>query len=167
MGDRPVQSVLSKLQFWNDAHDPFDRGGGWFGSHPDIDERVARSHETRTAPFPPDALFHGVRRDGTLVATLRFDVQHRFRNELDVVATLLTTATLGGEDNVNTINLLVDGRGLELKERTAEKIFPSDEVSAVFGNDRGRGLIEGPFSVEMKLRNVDRWERATVPDDTP
>ena len=29
-----------------------------------------------------------------------------------------------------------------------------------FGNDDARGLIEGPIeSVELDLRNVDRWER--------
>ena len=33
-------------------------------------------------------------------------------------------------------------------------------VSAVFGTDRAAGLIEDPFSASLKLRNVDRWERA-------
>ena len=71
---------------------------------------------------------------------------------------------LGDDDNVNTINIRVAGQRIQLRERTAEKIFPSDEVSAVFGNDDARGLIEGPIeSVELDLRNVDRWERiATV-----
>ena len=55
-------------------------------------------------------MFHGVENDGTLVATLRFDVQRLFRNELDVVATLSTTAELGEEDDVNTINIRVGGR---------------------------------------------------------
>ena len=32
-----------------------------------------------------------------------------------------------------------------LRERTAERIFPSNEVSAVFGNDNARELIEGPI----------------------
>lgn len=44
-----------------------------------------------------------------------------------------------------------------LRERTAERIFPSNEVSAVFGNDNARELIEGPIeSVDLDLRNVDR-----------
>ena len=62
------------------------------------------------AAFANDEVFHGVENDGTLVATLRFDVQRLFRNELDVVATLSTTAELGEEDDVNTINIRVGGR---------------------------------------------------------
>ena len=160
IGDRPLLTAFRKLKFARDAHDPFGRGGGLFASHPHIDERLDKASATQTAPFPPDAVFQGTRGNGALVATLRFDVQRLYRNELDVVATLSTTAELGEEDNVNTLNLRVGGQELELRERTAEKIFPSDEVSAVFGTDRGRGLIEGPFSVSLKLRNVDRWERA-------
>ena len=96
--------------------------------------------------------------NGELVATLRFDVQRLFQNELDVIATLSTTPELSEEDDVNTINVRVAGQRIQLCERTAEKIFPSDEVSAVFGNDDARGLIEGPIeSVELDLRNVDRW----------
>ena len=104
--------------------------------------------------------FQGVTDNGELVATFRFDVRRLFQNELDVIATLSTTPELSEEDDVNTINVRVAGQRIQLRERTAEKIFPSDEVSAVFGNDDARGLIEGPIeSVELDLRNVDRWER--------
>ena len=131
-----------------------------FASHPHIEERLDRASETTTASFPEDDVFQGLTDDGELVATLRFDVQRLFQNELDVVATLSTTPELGEEDDVNTINVRVAGQRIRLRERTAEKIFPSDEVSAVFGNDDARALIEGPIeSVELDLRNVDRWER--------
>ena len=159
--DRPLLNAFRKLKFARDAYDPFGRGGGLFASHPHIEERLDKASATLTAPFPPDALFHGVRGNGALVATLRFDVQRLSRNELDVVATLSTTAELGEEDNVNTLTLRVAGQPIELRERTAEKIFPSDEVSAVFGTDRAGGLIEGEFSASLKLRNVDRWQRAS------
>ena len=159
IGDRPLLTAFRKLKFARDAYDPFGRGGGLFASHPHIDERLDKASATQTVPFPPDAVFRGVRRNGALVATLRFDVQRLYRNELDVVGTLSTTAELGEEDNVNTLTVRVAGQPLELRERTAEKIFPSDEVSAVFGTDSARGLIEGPFSASLKLRNVDRWER--------
>ena len=92
---------------------------------------------------------------------MRFDVQRLFQSELDVIATLSTTAELGDDDNVNTLEITVDGNRIRLPERTAEKIFPSDEVSAVFGNDNARGLIQGPIEqIRLNLRNVDRWERA-------
>ena len=117
-------------------------------------------------PFLEDDVFQGLTDDGELVATLRFDVQRLFENELNVVATLSTTPELGEDDDVNTINIRVGGQRIQLRERTAEKVFPSDEVSAVFGNDDARGLIEGPIeSVDLDLRNVDRWERiaAVIP----
>ena len=162
IGDRPLLSSFRKLKFARDAYDPFGGGGGLFASHPHIEERLEKAGATVTAAFADNEVFHGVDDDGTLVATLRFDVQRLFRNELDVIATLSTTAELGEEDNVNTLDVRVGGQRIRLRERTAEKIFPSDEVSAVFGNDEARGLIEGPLeAVDLNLRNVDRWERCT------
>ena len=145
IGDRPLLSSFRKLKFARDAYDPFGGGGGLFASHPHIEERLEKAGATVTAAFADNEVFHGVDDDGTLVATLRFDVQRLFRNELDVIATLSTTAELGEEDNVNTLDVRVGGQRIRLRERTAEKIFPSDEVSAVFGNDEARGLIEGPL----------------------
>jgi Zn-dependent protease with chaperone function len=163
IGDQPFLSVLKKLKFARDAYDPFGSGGGGlFASHPHIEERLAKASATVTQPFSGNDVFHGLDDDGTLVATLRFDVQRLFGRELDVVATLSTTAELGEQDNVNTLNVRVAGQRLEFKERTAEKIFPSDEVSAVFRNDRASSLIQAPIeSVDMNLRNVARWERAS------
>jgi len=165
IGDAPLVNSFRKLKFARDAYDPFGDGGGLFASHPHIEERLEKANGTRTAAFADDEVFHGLRRNGALVATLRFDVQRLFRNELDVIATLSTTAELGDDDNVNTLDVRVDGRRLRLRERTAERIFPSDEVSAVFGNDDARGLIESPIeSVDLNLRNVDRWVRAPAGD---
>ena len=163
IGDRPLLTSFRKLKFARDAYDPFGGGGGLFASHPHIDERLEKASSTVTAAFGEDEVFHGVRRNGTLVATLRFNAQRLFERELDVVATLSTTAELGEEDDVNTLRVRVGGQRIRLRERTAEKIFPSDEVSAVFGNDDVRGLIEGTIDqVELDLRNVDRWERAVA-----
>ena len=161
VGDRPLLNAFRKLKFARDAHDPFgDGAGGLFATHPHIEERLDRASATTTASFLEENVFQGVTDNGELVATLRFDVQRLFQNELDVIATLSTTPELSEEDDVNTINVRVAGQRIQLRERTAEKIFPSDEVSAVFGNDEARGLIDGPIeSVELDLRNVDRWER--------
>ena len=167
IGDRPLLSSFRKLQFARDAYDPFGGGGGLFASHPHIEERLEKARSTVTAGFSEDDVFHGVRNNGALVATLRFDVQRLFRNELDVVATLSTTAELGDDDNVNTLDIRVGGRRIRLRERTAEKIFPSDEVSAVFGNNNERGLIQDRIDeVDLKLRNVNRWIRATGESET-
>ena len=161
VGDRPLVNAFKKLEFARDTYDPFDRGGVFFSTHPHINERLTRATSTTTGTFPEEELFNGLNKNGALVATLRFDVQRLFGRELAIVATLSTTAELGEADNVNTLNIRVDGRRLELKERTAERIFPSDEVSAVFGKDNTTGLIQTSLeSVDLKLRNVDRWERA-------
>ena len=161
VGNQPLLNSFRKLKFARDAHDPFGEGvGGLFATHPHIEERLEKARDTVTASFLEDDVFQGVTDDGELVATLRFDVQRLFENELDVVATLSTTPELGEEDDVNTINIRVAGQRIQLRERTAEKIFPSDEVSAVFGNDDARELIEGPIeSVDLDLRNVHHWER--------
>lgn len=163
LGDRPLLNAFRKLQFARDAYDPFGRGGGLFATHPHIEERIEKTRETVTGGFGERDIFHGIRNNGALVATLRFDVQRAFRNELDVVATLSTTAELGDDDNVNTLNIRVAGRRIRLRERTAERVFPNDEVSAVFGNDDGRGLITEPIEeVDLNLRNVDRWVNAST-----
>lgn len=160
-GEEPLASAFRKLKFAQDRLDPFgDGGGGLFASHPELEERIERTSATVTQPFPDTEVFQGFNRSGALVATLRFDVQRLFLRQLDVIATLSTTAELGDDDNVNTIEIEVNGRDIELRERTAERIFPSDEVSAVFGNDGLGQLIEGQITaVELDLRNVDRWER--------
>ena len=140
VGDQPLLNSFRKLKFARDARDPFgEGGGGLFATHPHIEERLDKASDTVTASFLEDDVFQGLTAGGELVATLRFDVQRLFENELDLIATLSTTPELGEEDDVNTINIRVGGKRIQLRERTAEKIFPSDEVSAVFGNDDARG----------------------------
>ena len=161
VGDQSLLNSLRKLKFARDARDQFgERGGGLFATHPHIEERLDKARDTFTASFLEDDVFQGLTDDGELVATLRFDVQRLFENELDLVATLSTTPELGEDDDVNTINIRVAGQRIELRERTAEKIFPSDEVSVVFGNDDAGGADRWPNRGGGEdLRNVDRWER--------
>ena len=132
IGDGPLLNSFRKLQFARDAYDLYGGGGGLFATHPHIDERLDKASATVTESFPESEAFRGVGKNGVLVATLRVDAQRLFERELDVVATLSTTAELGDDDDVNTLNIRVGGQRIELKERTAEKIYPSDEVSAVF-----------------------------------
>ena len=114
-----------KLKFARDAYDPFATAEAFSPAIPTsrngwrrrAGPALRRSRTTRCSD--------GLRRNGALVATLRFDVQRLFRNELDVIATLSTTAELGDDDNVNTLDVRVDGRRLRLRERTAERIFPA------------------------------------------
>ena len=85
IADAALVSTFRKLQFAHDASDPFgDGGGGLFASHPYIAERLARASTTVAQPFSSDEVFHGISEDGARVATLRFDVQRLFENQLDV-----------------------------------------------------------------------------------
>ena len=111
-GDQPLLNSFRKLKFARDARDPFgEGGGGLFATHPHIEERLDKASGTATASFLEEDVFQGVTDNGELVATLRFDVQRLFQNELDVVATLSTTPELGEDDDVNTINIRVAGQG--------------------------------------------------------
>jgi hypothetical protein len=57
---------------------------------------------------------------------------------------------------------VLDGWPVPLKGyRYRFQVVDGDEVSAVFGSDSASSLIQGRIeSVDMKLRNVDRWVRA-------
>ena len=111
VGDRPLLNSFRKLKFARDAHDPFgEGGGGLFATHPHIEERLDRAGATTTASFLEENEFQGLTDNGELVATLRFDVQRLFQDELDVIATLSTTPELSEEDDVNTINVRVRRR---------------------------------------------------------
>ena len=134
-----------------------------FATHPDIDERLDRTTDTQTAAFPPNTAFRGLTESDEEVVLLTLDAQRLYRNELYVLATLSTTAELGKEDNVNTMTLRVGDKDWQFKERTAEKVLPSDEVSALFRVDNADGLIvDRVTKLTMKLRNVYRWERVRV-----
>ena len=164
IGDRPLVSALRKLQAARDAVDPFGEGRALLGPHPDIRERLKSASATVTRSFPDDAVFNGLTADGTLVATLRFDMQLLYVNEQRVLATLSTTAELGGDDTVSGIRAQVDDKSLRLTARTGGRISPSDEVSVVFRNDEPGQLIDGAIDgIQLSLRNVDRWERAVPP----
>ena len=83
---------------------------------------------------------------GIISATLRFELQRQFGNELSVIATLTATDQLYERDNINTIKLHSSDRQVTLKETTSEQIShcPSSQrgVAALDSSrpvDRDRG----------------------------
>ena len=158
--DAALNQLFRKLKSQRDAIDPFRQGGETlFATHPGIDERLERTTDTLTAAFPPETRFRGTTRNGAEVVIVTLNAQRLYRSELYMLATLSTTAELGRDDNVNTIKLRAGGREYEFKERTAEKIFPSDEVSALFRADADSLIEDDVTGLDLKLRNVDGWER--------
>lgn len=132
-------------------------------SHPSVTERLERAQGTVTAEFPETAVFDGVRRNGERVATLRFELQQAFGDELNVLVNITTTEQLGRKDNVNDIDLrTASGKRIHLDEQTAEEVEKNDNVSPLFATNDAGGLIEEPITeLTLKLRNVDRWVRAS------
>ena len=59
---------------------------------------------------------------GIISATLRFELQRQFGNELSVIATLTAADQLYERDNINTIKLHSSGRQVTLKETMSEQI---------------------------------------------
>ena len=135
---------------------------GLLASHPSIYERMDRAENTVTGGFDEYWTFQGLDRRGTLVATVRFELQQAFFDEVHALVSIETTDALGRRDNVNDIDIhLVDGTKLDFDEQTAERVEPGQTVSALFSTDDADGLIEAvPQEMRLGLRNVDRWERA-------
>ena len=131
-------------------------------SHPSVIERLDRAQGTVTGEFPETAVFHGVRRNGDRVATLRFELQQAYDDELNVLVNLTTTEEFGRKDNINDIDLrTASGKRIHLDEQTAEEVEKNDNVSPLFSTGDADGLIEEPITeLRLKLRNVDRWVRA-------
>ena len=135
---------------------------GLLASHPSIYERVDRAENTVTGEFDRYWAFNGFNSRGALVATVRFELQQAFFDEVHALVSIATTPALGRRDNVNDIDIfLVDGTRLDFDEQTAERVEPGQTVSALFATDDVSGLIDAvPQRMRLGLRNVDRWERA-------
>ena len=135
---------------------------GLLASHPSIYERLDRTENTVTGGFDEYWTFNGLNSRGALVATVRFELQQAFFDEVNALVSIETTDALGRRDNVNDIDIhLVDGTRLDFDEQTAESMEPGQTVSALFSTDDADGLIVAvPQEMRLRLRNVDRWERA-------
>ena len=163
-----LASGFATLREIHEAQPPSARGSaadnffdGLLDSHPSIYERLDRAENTVTGGFDEYWTFNGLDSRGTLVATVRFELQQAFFDDVHALVSIETTDALGRRDNVNDIDIhLVDGTRLDFDEQTAERVEPGQTVSALFSTDDADGLIEAvPQEMRLRLRNVDRWER--------
>ena len=169
--EESTEALASGFQTLQEIHEaqPPSRGSsttdsfleGLLASHPSIYERLDRAENTVTGGFDEYWTFQGLDRRGTLVATVRFELQQAFFDEVHALVSIETTEALGRRDNVNDIDIhLVDGTKLDFDEQTAERVEPGQTVSALFSTDDADGIIEAvPQEMRLGLRNVDRWER--------
>ena len=101
-------------------------------------------------------------KNGEHVATVRFEMEQTYDDDLNVLANISTTEALGRADNVNDIELRTGtGRRIRLDEETAELVEPGETVSALFSSGDANSLLDEPIAeFSLQLRNVDRWVRS-------
>ena len=130
-------------------------------SHPSPLERLNRAKATTTVIFDEPPVFLGIGRNGEHVATVRFEMEQAYDDDLNVLANISTTDALGRADNVNDIELRTGaGRRIRLGEETAERVQPGETVSALFSSGDASSLFDEPIAeFRLRLRNVDRWVR--------
>ena len=131
-------------------------------SHPSPLERLSRAQGTTTVIFHEPPVFFGLGRNGEQVATVRFEMEQAYDDDLNVLVNIATTAALGRGDNVNDIELRTSGgRRIRLGEETAERVEPGETVSALFSSDDANSLLDEPITeFRLRLRSVDRWVRS-------
>ena len=131
-------------------------------SHPSPLERLYRAQATTTLIFDEPPVFLGIGRNGEHVATVRFEMEQAYDDDLNVLVNISTTEALGRTDNVNDIELRTGaGRRIRLDEETAERVQPGETVSALFSSGDANSLLNEPIAeFRLRLRNVDRWVRS-------
>lgn len=131
-------------------------------SHPSPLERLNRAQATTTVIFDEPPVFLGIGRNGAHVATVRFEMEQAYDDDLNVLANISTTDALGRADNVNDIELRTGaGRRIRFDEETAERVQPGETVSALFSSGDANSLLDEPIAeFRLRLRNVDRWVRS-------
>ena len=131
-------------------------------SHPSPLERLSRAQGTTTVMFDEPPVFLGMGKNGEHVATVRFEMEQAYDDDLNVLANISTTEALGRADNVNDIELRTGaGRRIRLDEETAERVEPGETVSALFSSGDANSLLDEPIAeFRLRLRNVDRWVRS-------
>ena len=131
-------------------------------SHPSPLERLSRAQGTTTVVFDEPPVFLGLGKNGEHVATVRFEMEQAYEDDLNVLANVSTTEALGRADNVNDIELRTGaGRRIRLDEETAERVEPGDTVSALFSSGDANSVLDEPITeFRLRLRNVDRWVRS-------
>lgn len=155
IGREPLVSLLSKFQFESEYEDPEGKNQG--RTHPHIESRVAYARSADVRPFADVTAFHGLNRNGDVVATFALEFQVIGRGSLRVIASIETTYLLGGDDNVNNLELFVGDEKIRLSEVTAERVSPGESTTAMF-EGLGTGLINRTVTgMKMKLRNVRSW----------
>lgn len=165
-GSTSFRNVLRKLQYNQDYYQPDKTTQSLLASHPDIEERIDAIERSSMQVFGPRDVFLGYNSEGEQVATLSFQTQRVYQGTinnddvgLQVIALVETTSALEERDRVKGITLATDAGTIVMENKENTEIIPNDAVGASFVSKTNKSLIGRIDAVDMKLRNVVKWEQ--------
>ena len=119
--------------------------------------------EPTEVPFE-NVVFHGYDGNDAPVAELHLLRQRLLPEELHVTVGIRAMAALCEGSNcrsrrVDDLHVVADGRKLKLSPLAQLWVRPGGTATGIFRAKKTDVMIQGPVdSVELKLRNVERWE---------
>lgn len=166
-GKAALISLLKKLEYDQDFHDPEHSGGGLFATHPQVQDRIDAAEKSTVSVFAPPIAFYGYSRDGALVASINFLSQRYYSGTenpdevgLRLLALIETTSALGGKGQVRDIEIFSQGGRLKLDNKEDTAVFPNDAVGATFVSAGRHELVHGIDGIKFDLKNVVDWRRS-------
>lgn len=165
-GRLSFRNVLRKLQYNQDYYQPDKETPSLLATHPEIDERIDAVEKSEMRVFSSDDVFYGYDKEGALVATLNFQAQRAYTGTLNnddvglqVIALVETTSALGDRDRIKDIRLTTKSGSVLMDNKEDTEVLPNDSVGASFVNKTQRTPVEEITGIDLKLKNVVRWER--------
>jgi hypothetical protein len=143
---------------------PKDKGG-WFASHPDIADRITKARSTESRAIT-DAVFEGFNSEGEIVGTLTLQMQRYYPKRanasagFEVIGHLESTSALEKKEKIKDIILATNIGRIKLDNKEDVEIEPGDSVGALFLSTSQAQLFERIESIELKLGNAVRWQKA-------
>jgi hypothetical protein len=157
---------LRKLQYNQDFYQPDKQSASLLASHPEIAERIDAIEKSKMQVFTDKDLFYGYNSQGELVATVSFQSQRAYTGTLNqddsglqIIALVETTSALGNSDRIKDITLQTNLGNIVLDNKEDTEVLPNDAVGASFVIKTQRELVKEITGINMKLKNVSKWER--------
>jgi len=166
-GESALIQSLRKVKYSDELLGRFEDSASALSSHPGIDERIGALQGSVSGMFPEGTVFQGFNKSGKLVGTLELETQRASKNiagsganEYALLATVYSTAELGGPCEVKKLRLQSAGKTITLENKEKTEVHPLESVGALFeGTSRTLDLLPAVESVDLNLCSVERWVR--------
>lgn len=164
-GGSAFRNVLRKLQYNQDYYQPDKESPSMLASHPEIEERIDAIEKSKMQVFGAKDVFYGYNAAGERVATASFQAQRVYDGTLNnddvglqVIALVETTSALEERDRIKTVVLATDVGTILMENKENTEILPNDAVGTSFVSKTNRVLIGKIGGIDLKLKNVVKWE---------